>query len=174
MTPGKSRTTASSRHNRRRLAAREDIVADGDFAQVPFVDDALVHAFKTATDDEAARTGGKFADQRLRQGFAPRAHEQARALMRAFRQWRGPEYPVSTPCRHHRLPDDHPRYGGDRWRNCECPGPSATTCPRSSARPASEWPSVPGNMSGNSVRMVAAKLIPESWTGRESLQVVPA
>ena len=49
--------------------------------QLAAFDDALVDAFETAADDEAARACRQFAHEALGEGFAARAHQQARAHM---------------------------------------------------------------------------------------------
>jgi len=58
--------------HRRRLAAGEDIVADGDFLELARIDHPLVHAFETAADDHRAWAFGHAPGPGFPQG-APKA-----------------------------------------------------------------------------------------------------
>ena len=96
----------------------------------------------------------------LRQRTAARAHQQARPriigggdLVDGGRQDVG----ARSPSRPRRRPACRRRRGGGLDRGCGCRRLERPEAPPS-ASPASDWPSGPGNMSGNSVRTLAVHM----------------
>ena len=64
-------------HQRRRLAAGQNVIADRHFLEPTRVDHTLVDALETPAEDDDTGPGGQFAHTRLRQRRATRAHQQA-------------------------------------------------------------------------------------------------
>ena len=67
---GKQPNASVEHHQRRRLAAGQDDVADRDLLDGACGEDALVETFETTAEDDDAGAGGEFADAGLGNGFA--------------------------------------------------------------------------------------------------------
>ncbi len=68
-------------YQRRGLAAREHVIANGDLFQIARFDQPLVDTLKAPANDRGARPSGQVADARLRQRFSAWAHEQPWAVI---------------------------------------------------------------------------------------------
>ena len=81
MTPGSSRTQASSSAIAAGLPAGEHEIAERNFLELARLDQPLIDALEAAADDHDAEPGGQHCRPSLRQRCAARAHQQARAMV---------------------------------------------------------------------------------------------
>ena len=158
-TPGSSRTTASIRTIAASLAAREHVVADGNFAQTGC---ASMTRWSRPSKRPASRTApGAAASSRATAcvSGSPRGREidERRAGIGGYGRIDGG--PSNVGAQHHaghrRRRACRPLSCGGRGRSRGCAMVSSAHSPCCRASPASEAASGPGNSSGNSVITVA-------------------
>ena len=147
-------------HERRQLPAGEHVIADADLLDAADIEHPLVDALVPSADQPHPRPRCQRANPRLVEARRPAARDRA-AAARHRRRSPHPARPAASPCRRRRRTGCRRPSDAGRSRPRGCRARRAAKAPDSSARPASDCPSGPGNIAGNSVNTVACQLMPK-------------